>query len=799
MNYNRDTATVMIDAAYLASFAVRKNASPAAQSGGFKSVFCDSSDAVKDSDEYSSSVVTCDNINISITHSADSIYASGNGPTVELLSYVKTLPAGFNVSYNYELLAKAVVSAFVCVKSDAASVGNVRLTFVSKHSGERVSFERSYTADQLYKMTYSLIERALPFIKIGIERETLGQDEIKALTFPYGNIRDGQHDLMLGIMKTVRRGGKLIVSAPTGTGKTMATLFPSIKAIGSGYVHKIFYLTAKSVTGKAAFDAMKLLAESAPHLRTIMISSKERGCAEEHKHESCFACPRMNETTIGGESVPYETRRHMALCEILGNHYMYDSKLVGEYAEKYNLCPYELSLDISEYCDTVICDYNYAFDAKVRFKRYFTYDRGEKYVFLIDECHNLPDRVRASYSAKVDDNTTAEISSLLRDGVVINTELGQALNEYNDALNSVRVECLENATVVSNKQGDHRIGFNRSSKPPSYLVRTCATLGKLCRSISRSDSVNGQAFERASDTLSMLASVSTIENEGSIFLSQTYDDSISCSVICLDPSEIIRQMTETAHATVMFSATLNPTEYFSDMLGCSDAPVIRAESPFDPGNLCVAVFDGVSTRLSDRRSTATDIAEVIAQVLDARPGHYFVFFPSYQYMKMVSRELLSISPGLTAVMQKQNMSYAEREKFLRVFKSKKYESVAGLCVLGGVFSEGVDLAGESLIGVIVVGAGLPGISSELNLMSEYFENKYGSGHLYAYEYPAINRIEQAAGRVIRTAEDRGVVVLVDDRMSSPEIAGRFPDFWPQVVCTSDTDTLARILERFWKN
>lgn len=799
MKYLRDSDMVILTDEELASYAQKKLSLPLnAQSGGFE-LYHDSYGSAN-REELDSSCSFVSNVggrSVSVYTYPDSVYIENGVLTVSITAAVKSLYRRFNITYNPQLLARGVA----CGRGAAEVYGhqNVRLviTMVSRDSGESVSFSRIYDHDTTVKMTDTLLLRASVFIGVYVQRTSERLDEIKKLSFPYKDIREGQHDLMLSVMRTLRRGGKLLASAPTGTGKTMATLYPAVKALGEGFIDRIFYLTGKTVTGKAAFDSMKLLAKSAPSLRCIIIHSKERSCAEKNNENGCFFCRRMSDGELFGEAMSYKARRDAALSELLCEHTMYTAEVVSDCAEKYGLCPYELSLDVSEFCDTVICDYNYVFDSSVRFRRYFAEERNEKYAFLIDECHNLPDRVRSAYSGSVGSDCVSSLESLLEKYSTADAEFANAVSELRTSLEEVKASCLENARVITDRAGDHTVGFVRCDAAPESLVRTCAVLSKLCRARSKEDETNSEILKSAADNLSAISRAASAGGEGSAFLAELFDNSVKASLVCLDPSSIIIRMTECAHCVVMFSATLNPMDYFADMLGCADAAVVKAESPFDKNNLSVTIFDGVSTKLTDRKNTARDIAEVIATVLEAKEGHYFVFFPSYSYMKTVCRELLAICPDIRAVMQKQSMSFKDREKFLSVFKSDKYRSIVGLCVLGGVFSEGVDLAGDGLIGVIVVGAGLPRISSELNLMSEYFENKYGRGRLYAYEYPAINRVEQAAGRVIRTDTDRGVIVLIDDRLSSPEMAERFPDFWPQIACTSDVDTLSVILERFW--
>ncbi len=800
MKYDIASGIVTADASYLASFAYKRplNSSRTSSADGFHKVYSDTDinvtveENVAVNGEFELPVGT-----LRVTSYADRVFTSSDSITLEVLKPSNKLPYGFMSSYNSELLAFGAVTAYLYCRTFNVSSLVLRLTFVKKDTGETSSFERVYSSDVLCRLTDALVKRAEPFICIFVEQNGIRNDEIRRLSFPYKDIRSGQHELMLGIMKTVRRGGKLVASAPTGTGKTMASIYPAIKALGAGLTDKIFYLTGKGVTGKAAFDAMALLSQSAPHLRCITVRAKETCCISGNYPDGCRMCPRMLDAVSEGRTLTYKQRVNDALSELLTARRLYDTKSITETAKKFDLCPYELSLDVSEFCDLIICDYNYVFDSKVRFRRYFNGEGDKKYTFLIDEAHNLPDRVRASYSAEFSPYMTEKARQALGEDIESYPEVSDALELCRDAFDEIRSLCFEESRFYVDKTGEHKAGYYKSDKVPELLISAAAAVVESFRERARREDEKHEAYSDLYGAASALLNCASEAVGGFAFLGEACDDKLTCKLICLDPSEIISASSSYADAVVMFSATLDPIDYFVDILGCKDAQVLKAESPFDPNNMCVTIFDGVSTRYADRRETAYDIAEVILNVLEAKAGHYFVFFPSYKYMRTVAKALLEIDPTLTAVMQKPSMSYADREKFLGAFNSQKYERIVGLCVLGGVFSEGVDLVGDSLIGTVVVGAGLAGISSELNLMSEYFEEKYGAGHLYAYEYPAVNRIEQAAGRVIRTAEDRGVVVLIDDRLSSRDMASRFPDFWPQISCTSDIRTLCLILERFW--
>lgn len=793
MYYDREREILNISAQELSSYAYKRKSAPSA--GGFSEVGRESAGIEIGEYVQKSFLIESDVGKIRLSGTIDRIYEDGDSICAEMLCDCGRLPRRFSVSRNAELLARAAVCANIFCRCESCRGLIVRLTFYLRdRSEDTISFERYYDSQLLERMTESLICRAQLDMKMCRERATVRIDELSALAFPYGRVRDGQSELMISAMRTFRRGGRLLASAPTGTGKTMAMLYPALKALSGGYADRIFYLTGKGVTGKAALDAATLISEQAPHLRCIMLRAKERLCRNTDLLGSCMCCPRMSDTSDGLIVRTYKERELAALSELLNDKSIYDAADIFEIADRHGVCPHELSLDLSEYSDIIICDYNYLFDSGSRLARYFSRDRGERYLFLTDEAHNLPDRVRRMYSARI---ATCDIKALLDslgEEAAYMPDLSSAIERIDRAFENIADECASEAKVITDRDGEHTVGFTKRAEVPYELVSAC---GELLRTIRRTD-ISDDAISTLSDKLSSFISASSEIDDGTIFFAQSVDCDLECKIICIDPSSIISRQLDMAHASVLFSATLDPDEYFSDMLGSVGVPFVHAESPFDKDNLSVTVFDGISTRLSDRRDTVEDVARVISTVLDARSGNYLVFSPSYEYMRTVCRAVLKLRPDICAVMQKPDMSLKARSRFLEIFSEKRAQCTVGFCVLGGIFSEGIDLAGDGLIGVIVVGAGLPGISTELNLMCEYYENRFGNGHLFAYEYPALNRIEQAAGRVIRSADDRGVVVLIDDRMSAPETLRKFPKFWPAASCTSDISTLSVILKRFWK-
>ena len=801
MKYDRSTDTVQISCEELSSFAVRKKSGNSIDNL-FKPVYA-YSDVLSDfaeREERASLQYTFnfENQRVSVISEAESVTVTENHCIIESLKRCRKMPARFTALSDPVFFASSAVTAFLYCCANNKNGAVIRLTLRS--GDESMSYDGSFSADSLSAMFDVLMKRAAPFITLAVERGSTRIDEITKLSFPYGQMRGGQRDFMVSVMRAVRHGTKLLACAPTGIGKTISALYPSVKSIGSGYADKIFYLTSKSVTGRAAFDAMKTLSKTAPHVRTVMLQAKEIMCSTGSMKEGCYYCPMMSDTVNEGEFSPCKLRCAEAVLDIMYSGSVYSPEMISDTAEKYHVCPYELSLSVSELCDVIICDYNYVFDMKIRLRRYFVNNKNdESFVFLIDEAHNLPDRTRAMYSAEFSPEDLNEILSLSAQDCSFDVELRSAAEKTLDAFEYVMSLCEENSSLTGDGSGEHITGYYKSSDFPDVLRAAVLALNSACVYRARQKTEYAEIFWRMAQKTGKLFSVLEAADERFRFLAQRRDNELKCSMMCLDPSDIIMQMSKIARAVVMFSATLNPTEYFTNVLGCRENEFMELDSPYDKENLSITVFDSISTRLSDREKTASETAKVIHAAVSSKKGKYLVYFPSYRYMETVCREYLRLKPKEPVVMQKSGMNKKTRDKFISVFSSDKYESATGFCVLGGMFSEGLDLTGESLIGVIIVGSGLSGISSELNLMSEYYDEKYERGYEFAYLYPAINKIQQAVGRVIRTDSDRGIAVLIDHRMSDPGIIKLFPKYWPGVKCVSDIDSLTHILDSFWEN
>ncbi len=696
-------------------------------------------------------------------------------------------------------VAQGMLNGYIAAAGQDCAAVRVILSVTSEKTGESMTYEKKFPTENLCQVFEHLFSRAAPFIEVEGVRQTRGRADLAVLRFPYATIREGQRDFIEATYRAIKRHQRLLVSAPTGIGKTMSSVYPALRSVGAGLCDRVFYFTAKTVTGNAALDAVRTLANEAPVLRCIRITAKERSCPVRRGEPSLVTNCRKCAFTGYYEGVSYEERRDRALLTLLTKGRVYDTADVENVAATYHLCPYELSLDLSEYCEMIVADYGYLLDTNVRFRRYFEEERGEKQVFLVDEAHNVPDRAREMYSATL---TRAEFTAFAenaRASFPDDTELREALCGVETMFSAISALCKKNGEM-RDEEGVVG-GCILEKEVPPFVPDAAVRLRTVCYQYLRRDYEGAMPlFGGMWTAIRSFTDAILRMDERFAFYGEDGPDNTVCRVLCLDPARMLHEAFQKGESTVFFSATLSPMEYYADVCGSPDAMKLDLPSPFPKENLCLVTVDSVSTRFSQRKQSYDDVAELITAVTEARPGNYIVYFPSYAYMNAVCRRYLALCPDGRTIMQKQGMSLTERNRFLKMFSAAeaKGESLVAFCVLGGIFSEGIDLAGEKLIGTLIVGMGLPGLSSELNILTEYYDRTRESGREYAYVYPAMNKILQAAGRVIRGEEDRGVVVLLDDRYADPAIRRLFPAHWERMQYTGDPLSLSRILERFWE-
>ena len=724
---------------------------------------------------------------------------------------------------------------FLCTSKSLPSV-TLRLTYArSGYEEEATYVDRVMTTEQLKAGYVSLLRRVLPRAKDLAERETALRAAAKHAVFPYRGIRDAQQEMILECWRDMRAGKTLFAEAPTGIGKTIATLYPAVRCLGERRCDKIFYLTAKNATRREAFLAVQKLNEAATPIRACVITARESACICEAAKEG----GQRLSTRCNPDACPYAKgyydRVDEVIADMLGEGKTLFSGLdIRAAAKKWQVCPYELALDLSELCEIVICDYNYVFSPSVYLRRYFSegipHTEGHRYVFLIDEAHNLPDRARDMYSGAL---SLADVTTLQDTLCEWETQVGRTFifsdedfGDVEDDKNAPRLKASSlddligvlsrmSGTCAESMVVDHdgiRRGVALDRSQPVELCEAVRALSSLCDRWLRRNlahplytSVDGLAtalrsFRNASDYYDRRFAT-FVEVEG---------EDVRVKLTCLDPAGILRPILQKAEARVLFSATLTPNDYFADILGGDrDSVLVNFQSPFPREHLCVAVCDDVSTRFEDRDKSYRRIMNYIAATVSAKQGHYMVYFPSYAYLEKVYALFQKKYPSVKTAVQKPGMTYAEREAFIAAFTPDTDELLVGFCVLGGSFSEGVDLPGRCLIGTVIVGVGIPALSSERNIMREYFDETRmvsdfetageGEGYAYAYTYPGMNHVLQAAGRVIRRPEDHGVVVLIDDRYATEPYLHLYPEHWEQISSVGDASSLYDYLSSFWES
>ncbi len=678
-----------------------------------------------------------------------------------------------------------------------------------KHTSVKINLEIEVAREKkclsnVYSI--SLAERNFERIMRKLHRRLFAEEEylrgaaptLKELKFPYKTMREGQEKFIRRAYAAIKNSKTVFVEAPTGIGKTMASLFAAVRSVGDGNADKIFYLTAKGSVSLEAYKACEKLFSVGARLRVIRLEAKSKMCplhsAENFECES-YKCPLMK---------GYSDRSEDAIYDLINRKYGITPEDVSECAETYGVCPYELSLDLSELCLVVICDYNYAFDPRVHIKRYFDdFSKKRKYVFLIDEAHNLVSRAKEMYSSSV---SLSELKSLYK--AIKASEAGSGSNEETEKLRSdvnrfaavlSKAASLCESESVTDKDGIKH-GFYLSREPYRKLKSAAIKFEKSLSDFKRKNRYS-PIYDKVSDFLSDFSSFKNgmIEvTDGMRYYISLDGDEILAKCMCVDPSIQIGDRLRFASSTVYFSATLSPPEYYTKILSSERSPgTLVLDSPFNNEKLFCAAYTNVSTRYEDREKNAGRILSVISAVLSAKKGNYMLYFPSYGYMKTVYERFGQKYPSVHTIIQKSNMSMKERSDFMDFFKDDTGKLRVGFSVLGGSFSEGIDLPGNRLIGTVIIGLGLPGISSEQNIIKEYYDFEGLDGFDFAYTFPGMNNVLQAAGRVIRSEEDRGVVVFVDDRYGSEKYRRLMPKRFSHEEFYEDATDLSEDIRDFW--
>lgn len=654
----------------------------------------------------------------------------------------------------------------------------LQLTYHQLETEEIQRHRWTVTREELNVFFLDLMRRYSVWLLYERDWKKIRDGAIQTTGFPFPVYRRGQRELAVAAYRTIERQKKLYAQAPTGIGKTLSALFPSIKAMGEGKAEKLFYLTAKTVTRIVAEDAVRLMAEHGLRFKSVTLRAKDKLCFQE-------------ETVCNPEYCSYARghydRINGALLDILNHNDLITAGMVAEYAMQHRVCPYEMALDIALWTDLVICDYSHVFDPVVYLKRFFSDNNGD-YVFLIDEAHNLVDRVRDMYTVSLQKSAFYRLKQNLKDQNAVAARLRKSMGSVNQYLLALRKDMGETINRVTQEPDT---GF-------FAVVMQFITAAEewLAMEQHGTHPLHHDLLELYFEALSFTGIFGLYDERYNSIIEVNGSD-ITITLFCLDPSHIIAECLKRAKAAILFSATLTPLPYFRDILGGGeDDDTIALPSPFDQNRLLLMAHCGISTKYADRPASFGPIVEVIHKTVSQKRGNYLVYFPSYEYMQDVYELFGKQFPSIVTSIQQIRMDEEERADFLKQFDSDNAETLVGFCVLGGVFSEGIDLKGERLIGTVIVGVGLPKLSLRQDLIRDYFNRKNGEGYDYAYIFPGINKVLQAAGRVIRCESDYGVVLLIDSRFGTGNYGRLYPVHWSGMHKIRTTRELDGLIEKF---
>ena len=706
----------------------------------------------------------------------DGVYASKEPVIIEEIKTTTLSLELINEQHNQLHWAQAQCYAYMYAQQYNLSGVAVHLTYYHLDSQKEKTFERYFTLDELHTFFSDLITPYLDWFRKIHAWQIVRDQSIQKLDFPYADYRPGQRDMAVAVYKAIRDQDRLYVQSPTGVGKTIAALFPAVKALGQGLAARIFYLTAKTPGRLVAEKALDDMRQANLRLRSVTLTAKEK---------ICF-CPPVNcdpEVCIFARGYFDKVKR--ALGEI-DQHQAFTRPVIEEIARQYEICPFEFSLDLALWVDCIICDYNYAFDPRVYLHRFFDFST-EPYIFLVDEAHNLPDRARSMYSAELDKETVLNLERTLKPHL---PALAKKLSAINKILLEIRKACqaegkealveyvppekLLKAIREFSQKAEDWLVMNQVAEFRQELLEFYFLCSNYLRTAEYFDTFYVSYFERRGQS------------------------DLKAKLFCLDPAPMLALPLERSQSTIFFSATLLPMDYFMKLLtGAENHPRRIFKSPFPVENVSLLIHNGISTKYTQRADSYAVIASAIDAVCSAQVGNYLVFFPSYAYLAAVLELLKDIFPQRQLLVQDRGMTEEARDAFLAQFSSNNQETLIGLAVMGGIFGEGIDLVGDRLIGAVVVGVGVPQVCLENDLIKEYFDHQDVSGFAYAYQYPGFNRVLQATGRVIRTETDRGIIVLIDERFTHTRYRHLFPAHWRGFQVVQNTNEIKNKLARFY--
>ncbi len=679
-------------------------------------------------------------------------------------------------------LAQAKCYAYMYAVDTKQQVMEVQMTYAHLETEEEKRFRKRYSLEELEIWFEELLEAYYQWAKFEYEWKQIRNMSMEQLQFPF-IYREGQKEIVRSVYFTIKNKKELFIQAPTGVGKTMSTIYPAVRSVGEGLSEKLFYLTAKTVTRTVAEEAFHILRDKGLQYKVLTLTAKEKLCICPEPDCNPEKCPRAK---------GHYDRINEAVFDILTNGKEYDRDTLQCHAEKWNVCPFEMSLDLSLWVDAIICDYNYVFDPTVRLQRFFGEGVKGDYIFLVDEAHNLVERGRQMYSAAIYKEHVLAAKRLLKP---YSKKLERYLEKTNKLLLRYKREC-EKYEILSSAGELVLSLMSVMSELENFMEQQRKGLIELKETDEK------ELLEFYFEVRSFLSIYELLDENYVIYSELDEENHFRVQLFCVNPARNLHNCMGQGVGSIFFSATLLPIRYYKSLLSVnSDVYAIYAESPFDPKKRGLLVGCDVSSRYTRRGyKEYRKIAEYISRFITGKKGNYLIFFPSYRLMQDVFeiyRDEFD-SEQIDWIIQTPSMGETDREIFLENFSEDNTRTLVGFCVMGGIFSEGIDLTGDKLIGAVIVGTGIPQISNEREILKRYYDDKSMNGFDYAYRYPGMNKVLQSAGRVIRTKDDIGMILLLDERFLTEEYQQLFPREWT-VFDICSIRNLEEKASKFWDN
>lgn len=670
--------------------------------------------------------------------------------------------------------AQALCYAWIYLDEHELEKIDIQMTYAHLDTEVIKRFRETLTRAELKQWYEELTDSYHKWLAYQIEWREKRNESMKKLEFPF-EYRKGQRKMVSGIYHAISKKEQIFIQAPTGVGKTMSAVFPAVRAIGQGMAETVFYLTARTITRTVAQDAFEILRDRGLLFKVVTITAKEKLCFCDKPECDPEKCPYAK---------GHYDRINDAVYELWTTEQSFDRETLLRHAQKWQVCPFELSLDLAVWMDGVICDYNYVFDPNVYLKRFFGENVSGNYLFLIDEAHNLVDRGREMYSASISLDDVIETRKFVKP---YSQKLWKKLGKVKKQMEELKQNC-----------GEWKVQENAGVLPIS-LLSVQGEMDQLLEEPPAQEVVDG-ILDFYFAVRNFLNISELVDDNYVVYAAFDDNGRFYLKLFCVNPAENLQKYLDKGNSTVFFSATLLPLQYYRKMLSTrSENFGMYVESPFEQKKRCLMICRDVSSKYTRRGyEEYRKIAEYIARMSWQKKGNYMVFFPSYRLMEdvyQVYQDEFSVF-WVRCISQHASMTELEREEFLEEFTEETEETLVGFCVMGGIFSEGIDLIGDRLIGAAVVGTGLPQVNCEREILKGYYDEKGEQGFDYAYRYPGMNKVLQAAGRVIRTKEDTGAILLMDERFLNRDYRNLFPREWND-ACTCTLGNVEKHLQAFW--